>query len=91
MSIHEGLSNLLTKQERLEGPELAEWLAHVEAPDCLADFVLQGQLPGRQLLEATQQRAVQRAQARRQQAAGASGPLPPALPALGDDAVPAPA
>lgn len=30
MSIHEGLSNVLTKSERVEGEVLQEWLAHVQ-------------------------------------------------------------
>lgn len=44
-SLHEGLSRLLTKDERLEGEKLQEWLQHVQVPDVLKAFILDGQLP----------------------------------------------
>lgn len=46
-AVHEGLSQLLTKQERVEGEQLGEWLAHVKVPDSLRAFILQGRLPER--------------------------------------------
>jgi cell division protease FtsH len=46
-AVHDGLSQLLTKQERVEGEQLGEWLAHVKVPDSLRAFILQGRLPER--------------------------------------------
>uniref|UniRef100_A0A383V3V6 AAA+ ATPase domain-containing protein n=1 Tax=Tetradesmus obliquus TaxID=3088 RepID=A0A383V3V6_TETOB len=43
--IHDGLSSLLTKQERVEGDALAHWLENVEVPDVLRQYVLEGALP----------------------------------------------
>ncbi|WIA09703.1 hypothetical protein OEZ85_009088 [Tetradesmus obliquus] len=43
--IHDGLSSLLTKQERVEGDALARWLENVEVPDVLRQYVLEGALP----------------------------------------------
>lgn len=43
--IHEGLSSVLTAEERVEGEVLSKWLAHVQVPQSLNDFVLDGKLP----------------------------------------------
>ena len=42
---HDGLSRELEAKERLEGPDLAQWLAQVVAPHSLRQFVLQGVIP----------------------------------------------
>jgi hypothetical protein len=42
---HAGLSRELEAKERLEGPDLARWLAQVVAPHSLRAFVLQGVIP----------------------------------------------
>jgi ATP-dependent Zn protease len=42
---HDGLSAQLEERERLDGPELAQWLGQVTAPNSLRQFVLQGVLP----------------------------------------------
>lgn len=44
-NIHEGLSNLLEKQEKVEGEDLRTWLSHIEIPGALTAFVLNGSLP----------------------------------------------
>lgn len=49
--IHEGLSALLTKQERVEGEALDRWLQHVVVPDLLRDFVVKGALPSADALQ----------------------------------------
>jgi hypothetical protein len=42
---HDGLSRELEAKERLEGPDLARWLAQVVAPASLRAFILQGAMP----------------------------------------------
>ena len=44
-NIHEGLSHVLVKQERIEGEPLQKWLSHIEIPSSLKSFVLEGTLP----------------------------------------------
>lgn len=44
-NVHEGLSNVLEKQERVEGEDLRTWLSHIEIPSSLTAFVLNGTLP----------------------------------------------
>lgn len=44
-NIHEGLSNYLTKEERVEGDALQEWLSHVQVPEVLEKYVLLGEMP----------------------------------------------
>ncbi|CAD7702088.1 unnamed protein product [Ostreobium quekettii] len=44
-NIHEGLSHVLSKEERIEGESLQKWLSHIEIPSSLSAFVLQGTLP----------------------------------------------
>lgn len=44
-NIHEGLSNVLEKEERIEGETLKKWLSHIDIPPSLKNFVLDGVLP----------------------------------------------
>ena len=45
-NIHEGLSLVLEKEERLEGEDLQNWLSHIVIPSSLQQFVLDGTPPG---------------------------------------------
>ncbi|GMH42487.1 hypothetical protein BSKO_10406 [Bryopsis sp. KO-2023] len=44
-NVHEGLSNTLEKEERVDGEELKTWLSHIEIPSSLTSFVLDGTIP----------------------------------------------
>jgi len=52
--LHEGLSGCLLSKERLEGQELTKWLEHIQVPDSLRLFVLEGKVPDRSLLARSQ-------------------------------------
>ena len=45
MALHDGLSRLLLRDERLEHATLQQWLQHTRIPDSLRQFVLGSVLP----------------------------------------------
>jgi len=50
-TLHDGLSNVLHVNERVEGEELQKWLGNVVVPDSLRQFVLYGKVPDRNTLD----------------------------------------